>query len=176
MSRSLNHPKSTSSESENLSVQIVFYNNLLKENPLIDPLLFLFVQRYWTLPGEYQKSTKIMREYILDSIPINQAELEDFFGKLWSAGIYDCGPNFVYYLEEWRNFEQNNQGKHELSKAVWGLTEEYIQGIRELVPSIKRQLRKIRDEKNIIFSNERPKVRPYIPDVSDTISAALHGK
>lgn len=81
---------------------VLFYSDLLAEIPLIQELLFLFVEGYPSLSQRLAKSEGDEYRNILSSLCIEEERLDGFFLKLWDAGVY--GYPFFHNRETCRLF------------------------------------------------------------------------
>lgn len=106
---------------------VLFYDDLLFENPLVQEKMFLFVEDYKTIAGSFDKEDAADHSNTLSSIRIQEQEVDDFFLQLWDSGMYGnpffnegdmkrffreimnnsqvspvglCGDDFVYFLRE----------------------------------------------------------------------------
>lgn len=160
-------------ESEKISVQMDFYDDILKEHPESDSYLFLFVREYWKFPELHHKATKLKREHLLEALAIDQTTIEEFFFELSEADIFGCGADFTHYLRERNDAERINQSKHGLSVKTWDLTVAYISGIRDMIPSIKQQLQKIRDQKATTLPSNGFRKKKTIPSVGSRVTKTI---
>lgn len=164
MSHKLNHPEYTFSESEKRSIQIGYYNAMRKSS-MCEPMLFALIKEYWCLAKSYKGASKSEREALLASISLDQKWLDEFFIKLASAKVSPYSDDIIYSLHEHMKDERANEQKHGLSSEKWENLRLCINNIKNLVPSIKRELQRIEETKIASLASEKPLGPSSLPDV-----------
>lgn len=67
---------------------VLFYNNLLIENPALDSMLFLFAEGYVGMAGQLALADEPACKKVVSSLRIDETALDGFFLELWHAGVF----------------------------------------------------------------------------------------
>lgn len=152
---------------------VLFYDNLLIDNPLIQERLFLFVENYLSIAQSLNTANENDQKKILSSIHIQEKKLDQFFLGYWDAGLYGhpffrkgeierffseiihnseissaglCGEGLVYFLREKFIREKEN-----ISVCEWSIVIRHMYNSPMFVAEIMKKFQPLSDIKKEVF-------------------------